>query len=213
MELAALAKIKKGISVAGHCLFVKQITPGRFKEEEDLDMYISNNRHEMHLLYAKVFTGRKPHYRPWIELFGINSSVMLGDDTIEYFGSELERTLLSAFASALGAGESMFVDYQQDNETQKQLADGVPVATSRLGNILFELGFTWFKDWYFPEGYMEGDQKLQGEKPLNSDSRNRYFKEICASVESFLDSARTHAHQDTHYLRAVQRAHALVHPR
>jgi hypothetical protein len=211
MELTALTRIKKGFSVARHRFFAKQITPGRFKEEEDLDMHISIDDHETHLLYAKVFTGRKPHYRPWIELFGINTRVILGNETVEYIGSELERALLATFASALTAGENMFVDYQQDIETKRQLADGLPVVTSRLGTILFELGFTWFKDWYFPEGYMEGDQKLQAERPLDSASRSRYVKEICASVASFLDSAQNHAHDEIHYVRALQRAQALVH--
>lgn len=213
MEPAALTQIRNGLTLAAYRLSVKQVTQGRFKEEEDLDMYVSNDGHETHLLYAKVFTGRRPHYRPWIELFGINKSITLGDDTVQYLGSKLEHAVLSAFAATLTAGENMFVDYQRDNETKKQLADGFPVVTSRLGTILFELGFTWFKDWYFPEGYMEGDQKLQAEKPLDGDSRNRYLKEICASVESFLDSARNHAHGDTYYVRAVQRAQAIAHAR
>ncbi|MHA1209321.1 MAG: DUF1122 family protein [Candidatus Freyarchaeota archaeon] len=46
-----------------------------------------------------------------------------------------------------------------------------------LGYKLFQLGFTWFKDWYFAEGFWEGGVKLQGEK-TNEQNRNRQLEKI-----------------------------------
>jgi hypothetical protein len=64
---------------------------------------------------------------------------------------------------------------------------GFPPPVTRLGFILFRLGFTWFKDWYFPEGLMEGGQKLQGEKPADNEAMIRHLKEIRQEVKIFLE--------------------------
>ncbi|NCO66131.1 MAG: hypothetical protein COW32_00065 [Candidatus Aquicultor secundus] len=43
--------------------------------------------------------------------------------------------------------------------------------------MLWKTGFT-FKNRYFAEGWMEGNTKLQEEKPLNREIRRRQIKKL-----------------------------------
>ncbi len=210
MHYAVIDQLNRGIHIADFELYTHAVTPGRFREENDLDLYVRNGTSEAHMLFAKVFRGRKPWYKPWFELFGIDATVALNSTAVPYFDSLLEQSLLTVFASALDPGENIFVDYHNDTETKNQLTAGFPAVLTRLGSKLYERGFTWFKDWYFPEGYMEGEQKLQAEKPLNGDSRNRHLRRIRSAVESFLDSAPDGTRRELYYERALKRAEVLI---
>lgn len=89
------------------------------------------------------------------------------------------------------------------------LQSGFPPATTRLGFKLFENGFTWFKDWYFPEGFMEGGQKLQGEKTSDMESKNRQLIQILKEIKSFLE--KTHLSREHHHERnALERAKKIL---
>lgn len=185
----AKEKVTNGIVIENFMVYAKRISKGRFREEVNLDIYLRGQKEEEHLLFIKVFHGRKPTYRPWVEFFGINSSVTLCGEVIDYFNSVFEDELLSLFSQFLGPAEDFYVEYYNDEETRRQLEVGVPPSVTRLGYKLFKLGFTWFKDWYFPEGFMEGGQKLQGEKPLDDAARNRQLEMIYSGLRVFLDKA------------------------
>jgi hypothetical protein len=177
--------LRTGIHVDGHTIYTYKTYKGRFREEQDIEIHVRNNSAEAHMLYAKVFHGRPPEYSPWVELFEINERLRLGGRTTSYFDSPFEDSILKLFADNLAAGAKMFVEYYNDDETRAQLEAGMPVVICRLGHKMFKLGFTWFKDWYFPEGYMEGNQKLQGEKPLNSNVRKRHALSISRELALF----------------------------
>jgi hypothetical protein len=140
---------------------------------------------EGHLLCSTTYVGQKPYYRPWVELFCINHRPKVGGN-FDYRDSKIERSLLDAFTRPLGPGGKIFVEYYFDKETAYGLCCGFPVAVTRQGHLLFELGFTWFKDWYFSEGGHEGGQKLQGEKPLSDACRCTHLWKIRSEIESFL---------------------------
>jgi hypothetical protein len=156
-----------------------------------------------------VFYGRPPYHSPWVEFFNISNSLRFGDKTIEYFDSVFEDKLLSIFSQNLNEGESIFVEYYEDEETRRQLGGGLPPVVSRLGYKLFKLGFTWFKDWYFAEGFWEGGQKLQGEKP-NDESRIRQLKEIYMEVKNFLDKEQSLDKHEWYTIRSVVRAKNIL---
>ncbi len=161
----AVEKLARGVEVDEYLVYAKRVTRGRFKEEVNLDLYLKREREESFLLYAKIFYGRKPYYKPWVEIFGINDKPVIGEYVIKYFESKYEDSILSFFSKHIEAGGRIFIEYLKDYETWKQLEVGVPPPATRLGFKLFKLGYTWFKDWYFPEGFMEGGQKLQAENP------------------------------------------------
>ena len=158
---------------------------GRFPEERNLEIRVSQGSVEATVAYAKVFYGRPPHYRAWVEIFGIKPFVVL-EEPLEFFDSPVEDVLLSVFSENLRGGEWFFVEYVSDSVTLKQLLSGFPPSTTRLGFKLYRLGFTWFKDWYFPEGFMEGNPKLQAEKPLNEKQWRRSLENILSEIEDVL---------------------------
>ncbi|MBS7251933.1 MAG: DUF1122 family protein [Candidatus Freyarchaeota archaeon] len=202
-------KIIEGFMVEGFHVFCKRVTRGRFREEENLEIYVNRGGLDSRLLDVKVFYGRPPYHTPWIEFFNIIPPTVLGGEKLEFFDSPIENELLTVFSQALSEGESIFVEYYEDEETRKQLGAGLPPPVSRLGYKLFMLGFTWFKDWYFAEGFWEGGQKLQGEKP-NRESKSRQLASIYIEAKSFLEKQQSQEKHDWYQVRAVVRAKNII---
>ncbi|MET1128168.1 MAG: DUF1122 family protein [Thermoproteota archaeon] len=155
---------------------------GRFPEERNIEIWIGLENSYRRLLVSKVFLGRPPFLRRWAEIFSINSVVHLNGKAFVFVDSGFEDRLLKLYSDFLAPGESLFIEYLYDRETMKLLELGIPPHLTRLGFKLFELGFTWFKDWYFPEGFMEGGPKIQAEKPTNENARDRHVKYLCREV-------------------------------
>lgn len=201
-----ISKIISGITINEFNVYAKIIHKGRFLEETNLDIYLKMNQFEHFLLSVKIFRGRKPYYRPWIEIFNINNEISIGNKPLTYFNSNLEDAVLSFFSQLLDHGESIYVEYYNDIETKKQLEANIPPVISRLGYKLFTLGFTWFKNWYFPEGFMEGNMKLQGEKPLNNTSKSEQLRKIHEEIKAFLTNAKDN---EWYTIKAKERARLL----
>ncbi|MEM2144861.1 MAG: DUF1122 family protein [Candidatus Jordarchaeaceae archaeon] len=202
-------QIIKGVAVDDYTIYAKGISRGRFREEINLRLYLKQGEVESHILDVKVFYGRPPYHSPWVEFFNISNALKLDDKSVEYFDSIFEDRILSIFSQTLKAGESIFVEYYEDEETRRQLGAGLPSPVSRLGYKLFKLGFTWFKDWYFAEGFWEGGQKLQGEKP-NHESVNRQLREIHREVKTFLEKEQSLKEFDWYVVRAIVRAKNIL---
>ncbi|WP_448587481.1 DUF1122 family protein [Thermocrinis sp.] len=142
-------RLSEGIELPRGKLVLSQVSRGRFAEEENYTISLEDRR----ILFAKAFYGRKPYYKEWIELFHIEE---------EFFSSAIEDTLLELFSKCY---RRIFVEYYQDRQTLMELKAGVPPDRTRLGAKLKSLGYTFFRDWYYPEGWMEGGYKLQAERP------------------------------------------------
>jgi len=52
---------------------------------------------------------------------------------------------------------------------------------------MWESGFRWFKDWYFPEGGLEGGQKLQANKPMDERHNCERIDATVKELTDFLD--------------------------
>ena len=204
----AVKKMLDGISVDSFKIYAKKISKGRSEREVNLEIYLQKDKEEGSLLYIKAFNGLRPHYKPWVELFNINNHLTLKGEVVEYFDSILEDNLLNFFSGIIVPGGKIYVEYYQDKETLYGLSRGFPPVVSRLGYKLFALGFTWFKDWYFPEGWMEGGAKLQGEKPLDGEAKNRHIRNIHDEIPLFL--GKDQADNKTYVTRAVKRAREIL---
>lgn len=188
--LEVIQKAADGIAVGGTKVYARNVRACGLKGVSSLEIYLKDGSSEERLLCMAVFPGRKPHYRPWMELFCIKDRLdlkALNGDSCDYYDSAIEDALLETFCSVLGPGGKIFVEYYCDRETSCGLAMGFPPAVTRQGYKLFNLGFTWFKDWYFSEGGHEGGQKLQGEKPLNEAARAKHMRRIKGEVQAFLE--------------------------
>lgn len=173
----ASLELQKGIRADGSTIYAVLTGPGRFAVEEDIKVFLKTPEGESRLLLLKLYHGRGAHYLPWAEVFAIDEG---------FYGSQAEGRLLELLAGHLGPGSALYVEYEGDKETREGLVGGVPPAATRLGFMLYRLGFTWFKDWYFPEGAMEGGRKLQGEKPLHGEARMRHLLSIRKELAAFV---------------------------
>jgi len=136
-----------------------------------------------------VFCGRPPIYRPWIEVFNASRAESL-PKPLEFHGSPIESWILDLASDKLEGGESLFIEYYRDAETLRDLERGVPVAATRLGLEMLKRGFTWFKVWYYPEGFSEGGQKIQAQKPVDKRQERRHLDQILRELERFATAAK-----------------------
>jgi hypothetical protein len=191
----AVEALAAGIDIGAGILEARRKGRGRLAEEENLELAVDGKR----VASAKVFRGREPHYHPWVELYVVSP---------EFYGSPAEEALVSLLSEHLPPGGRVFVEYGGDDETREGLIRGFPVVATRMGHLLFRHGFTWFKDWYFPEGFYEGDIKLQGEKPADDAARHRHMREIEGELKEFLgDGVEGRLVQ-----KAAEHAHELLNP-
>jgi len=206
----AVVDLSSGLKIDHWIIFAKDIHTGRFCEELNLSLYLKKDGIEKFLMYIKIFFGRAPYYKPWVEFFNMNYHFSIRDEVIDYYDSALENCLISFFSEALEPGGKIFIEYYNDKETHQQLEAGFPPATTRLGYKMFKTGFTWFKDWYFPEGFMEGEQKLQGEKPLDETTKNRQLTDINNEVKSFLEKMSDAGLDNANAARSIKRARDIL---
>lgn len=188
MKGNSLEKLKDGIEADGGQVFVKGSDEGRMKGHRYHHIFLRKNDIEKEFSVLGIYEGKAPYYRAWMELFSIEKKVVLGDEIVNHHGSEIESVLIENLSRDIEEGENIFVEYAGDEETEYILHRGYPVVLSRLGYLLFKNGFTWFKDWYFPEGFNEGGQKLQGEKPIDEGRKAEHLQRIKKEVMDFLEN-------------------------
>ena len=173
-------------------LRVADIRPGRFPEERDAAVEAGGDP----VIRMKYFGGRaSAGVPPWIE-----AGVVRADES---FLAEM----VAALPALLPPGGRLMVLYG-DDETERGLKRRFPPVVTPIGKALFDAGCTWFKDWYYPEGWMEGEFKLQGNKPVSEDSRRRQLAELRERVEEWL--AVVDAHGDELVASARERALAVL---
>lgn len=181
-----LRKAADGIDINGTKAYVRNmrafnINACSLMGIQSLEVYLNDGPAEVRVFCMAIFRGRNPYYKPWIDIFCTKDRLDLrpfGKGFYDYYDSDIEDALLGAFCGELGPGQKIFIEYYSDHETSYGLAIGIPPVLSRQGYKLFNLGFTWFKDWYFSEGGHEGGQKLQGEKPLDNLIKMKHLMRI-----------------------------------
>jgi hypothetical protein len=172
------------------------LEPGRFPEERDAVLAAGSD--DRPVGHVKHFGGRaSASVRPWIE------ALLVRDD--EGFLDEL----VAALAELLPAGSHLMVAYG-DDETERGLKRRFPPVATPVGKALFDAGCTWFKDWYYPEGWLEGGFKLQGNKPQSDPARRERLAELRAELEAWL--AETADANDEDATRARERAARILDP-
>ncbi|MFP4186409.1 MAG: DUF1122 family protein [Candidatus Natronoplasma sp.] len=202
-------EFKDGVQRTDFSLTGKNFEEGRIKDQEYFDLYLKINDKEKRLMRVSVYKGKEPHYKPWVEMFSIKDSMLFDKETFNYFGSDVEDELLDIFTSRMDKGSRIFIEYQNDKETMRELSSGVPAPSSRLGYKLFNRGFTWFKDWYFSEGFHEGNQKLQGEKPIDEERRKNHIDSISDQITDFLQKLEQHEEEDAEK-EAIERSKNIL---
>lgn len=182
-----LIRLSKGIYVDDGLLLRKETHPGRTPYEKSTCIYFKKDGITNELMDVLFFSGYAPWYHPWIEIvYPYDFDPIERFFGLSYFDSLLEHTLIGLFCDCLSPAGKIFVSYESDDETRKGLMIGIPVVLSRLGVLLLRHGCTWFKDWYFPEGGLEGGVKLQGEKPLHKKDKHRQLEKIKQIISDYV---------------------------
>ncbi len=135
---------------------------------------------------GKYFSGRGEFYKPWLEIYYDNHVKFESSKIVDLSEGGLDEKLFKHLSDLLPPNSHFMVVYVNHEETRKGLEQGVPAPATPIGYLLWKSGCTWFKDWYFAEGFWEGDVKLQGNKPLNKQNRRKNLVEIREELIVFL---------------------------
>lgn len=178
---------------------------GRFREEFNVEVVLFRGRLGERLMSLKVFCGRRPYWRPWIEAFNVSPEISsLGAKLAD---SPVEDAILAKLTERLPTGGSLYMEYYWDPETTRLLETGAPVAVTRIGYKLLKLGYSWFKLWYYPEGLMEGGQKIQATKSPET-LKKQHLESILSEVKDFKAAVGEPKTSET--LKALVRAEEII---
>lgn len=200
----------EGKRLDGYVLCIKNLSPGRFPEETNFEIFLQVQDEmlsDRSVVQAKYFSGRGKFYRPWLEIYYENHITFNSSKTIDLSENKLDEMVFTYLSKLLPPGSHLMVVYSNNPETREGLDRGVPAPATPLGFLLWKAGYTWFKNWYFSEGFWEGDIKLQGNKPLNAAHRKKNLLETRKELIQFLkDEQRV----EKIFLEARKRTVALL---
>jgi len=200
----------EGKQLNGYVLHVDNLSRGRFVEETNFELYLKTVDGEISenpAMKGKYFSGRGEFYKPWLEIYYDNHVRFKSSKIIDLSETGLGEKLFKHLLGLLPLGAHIMVIYLNHEETRKGLEQGVPAPATPIGYLLWKSGCTWFKDWYFAEGFWEGDIKLQGNKPLNEENRRKDLLEIRKELTEFLKKEKR---KEKLFLDARKRAEDLL---
>ena len=142
-----------------------------------------------------------------METYYENRVIFKSSKIVDLSEEGLDAGLFKHLSDLLPPGSHIMVVYLNHEETRKGLEQGVPAPATPLGYLLWKSGCTWFKDWYFAEGFSEGDIKLQGNKPLNDEYRREDLLEIGRELTEFLMKEKR---EDKLFVDARKRAEGVL---
>jgi hypothetical protein len=176
----------EGKKLGKYAIHMSEPEPTKLRGAWRFTLHLRNakDRVSAPVIYGRFFEGRGMWILPWLEV-EYHSTVGFGDSELK-LPHELELKLFKALSGILPPGGRIMVKYGGHLDTARALAMGVPPPATPLGSILWHAGFRWFKDWYFPEGWMEGDEKLQGNKPMDFEHEKKRVAAVTEKLRSFL---------------------------
>ena len=117
---------------------------------------------------------------------------------LEYLGNYLPKGSHIMFSYSMITGET-----ELHKETWISLQKGIPEALSPIGELLVHAGALSFKNWYFAEGALEGNIKLQGNIPLSDEDTKNKVRNLMQEIELFIDMNRENKQE--HVVKALDR--------
>ncbi|MFW6196109.1 MAG: DUF1122 family protein [Thermoplasmatota archaeon] len=199
--------LQDGLQLEDKIIYAKKTDKGRINNQKYMEIFCKINNSEKLMFYLSVYQGKQPYYKPWVEIFGINHNIYFQDEVINYFDNDLEDVMLNKISENLGKGGRIFVEYSEDKETRFGLVRDYPEVVTRLGYKLYKHDFTWFKDWYYPEGFNEGGEKLQAEKPIDKKHEQNHNERIKEEINRFFEGD---FEENDNYRRAKNRAQDIL---
>jgi len=192
-----LLKTLAGMELDGYSLEPRNFKKGRTDRESYFNLFlVSDGILSLGpIVQGLFFVGRGDYIKAWIE-FRYNPRAEFPDGTaVDLEEKGLTHELFSLLGGMIPPGGSMMVIYGAEahplsSNTEKGLKRAFPPASTPLGYYLWSVGLRWFKDWYFPEGWMEGGMKLQATRPLDEDIRAQREAKAREELSIFVDKLR-----------------------
>jgi hypothetical protein len=212
-----LAEALNGRRLGGITLEVRDFKKGRTDRETYFNLYASREgvTSRRPVVQGLFFMGRGEYIKPWME-FRYDPAVSFpGGGDMDLEAECMSREVFELLGSLIPPGGSLMAIYGAEphplaRETERGLKRDFPPMATPIGYYLWEAGFRWFKDWYFPEGWLEGAMKLQATRPLDEESRARRESEARRRLEEFIAGARRRGAPDPEEARAVSRAENIL---
>lgn len=213
-----LAKALNGKKLGDITLEVRDLRKGRTDSETYFNLYASREGllSRRPVVQGLFFVGRGEYIKPWIE-FRYDPLVSFpGGGELDLEVAGLSGELFELLGSLVPPGGSLMVIYGAEphplaRETENGLKRDFPPMVTPLGHYLWIAGFRWFKDWYFPEGWLEGAMKLQATRPLDKKTRARREYEARSMLEEFITKVdREPGAPDPEQARALSRAKEVL---
>lgn len=161
------------------------------------------------------FMGRGKYIRPWIEFRYEPHAVFSDGGEVDLEEAGLSDAVFSLLGSLIPPGGSLMVVYGAEShpfsaETERGLKRKFPPHATPVGYRLWRAGFRWYKDWYFPEGWLEGAMKLQATRPLDENVRLLREAQAKKELEEFIALMRRNGVPDPEAERALARAEEIL---
>lgn len=208
-EVSRKIAFLEGKELNGYTIKIDKMSMGRFVEEMNFELYFKNPLGEISespVVEGKYFSGRGKYYKPWIEVYYNPSIEFKSSKMLDLSLERLDEKLFAFLSDLIPPGGHFMVVYLGHEATEKGLKGGVPAPVTPIGYLLWKSGCTWFKDWYFAEGFWEGDVKLQGNKPVDEKQRRKDLLAVRDELVRFLSVES----KDLLILEAKRRAVEIV---
>lgn len=117
-------------------------------------------------------------YNPWVG----------GDPEDPPLSIKHQVELFEALGESLLPGAYVMLSCDGHPDSLRALTVDVPPPCTVLGYLLWRAGARWYKVWYYPEGWREGHEKVQGNVPTDEEHAAKRTGERLEEIEAFLDT-------------------------
>lgn len=120
---------------------------------------------------------------PWLE---VRYFPWIGGEDGEALALDDQIALFEHVGQVLVPGSYVMLSCDGHPDSLRALSVDVPPACTALGYLLWRAGARWYKVWYFPEGWREGHEKVQGNVPADDEHEAERTRERLDEIEAFL---------------------------
>ncbi len=203
--------------VGGFLLEPRDFRGGRTERETYFNIFLSRDGalSRNPVVQGLFFMGRGEYIKPWIEFRYDPLATFPDGREVDLDELGLTGEVFSLLGVLIPPGGSMMVIYGAEAhpfsaETERGLKRNFPPQATPIGYRLWEAGFRWYKDWYFPEGWLEGAMKLQATRPLDESIRLLREAQARKELEEFVSGMRQRGVPDPEARRALARAEEIL---
>lgn len=130
---------------------------------------------------------------PWLE---IRYYPWIGGEDGEPLPADEQIDLFERLGGVLVPGAYVMLSCDGHPASLRALSVDVPPPCTALGYLLWRAGARWYKVWYFPEGWREGHEKVQGNLPAGEDHERERTRERLDDIEAFLGTELAEAYPE-----------------